>query len=155
MCYKTSRAGRWWCSSIIPALLRQGQVDLCEFEVRLIYREGSWTAKATQRNPVLKITTKPKNQTESKSNQVKTKSPNFQKALFVRTGMVSLFHPGYSGPLWNRFALFWSQMVQWQIFGSPRWLIWNFPILTKGFLWCKTHPLDLRAVPSCWELKSC
>jgi hypothetical protein len=37
---------------LIPALRRQRQVDLCEFEVSLIYRVSSRKAKATQRNPV-------------------------------------------------------------------------------------------------------
>ena len=37
-----------------PALRRQGQADLCEFEANLVYRVSSRTAKATQRNPVLK-----------------------------------------------------------------------------------------------------
>ena len=30
------------------------QVDLCEFEASLVYRESSRTARATQRNPVSK-----------------------------------------------------------------------------------------------------
>jgi hypothetical protein len=29
-------------------------MDLCEFEVRLVYRMSSWTAMATQRYPVSK-----------------------------------------------------------------------------------------------------
>jgi hypothetical protein len=36
------------------ALGRQRQVDLCEFKVSLVYRTNSWTARATQRNPVSK-----------------------------------------------------------------------------------------------------
>ena len=40
---------------MIPALRRQRQVDLCEFEGSLIYRASSRTAMAvTQRNPVSK-----------------------------------------------------------------------------------------------------
>jgi hypothetical protein len=30
------------------------QEDLCEFKAILVYRANSWTAKATQRNPVSK-----------------------------------------------------------------------------------------------------
>ena len=39
---------------LIPALRRQRQADLCDFEASLVYRAGSRTARAvTQRNPVL------------------------------------------------------------------------------------------------------
>ena len=41
--------------TLIPALGRQMQVDLCEFEASLIYRVSSRTARAaTQTNAVLK-----------------------------------------------------------------------------------------------------
>ena len=43
---------------IISALGKQRQVDLSEFEDSLVYSVSSRTAKATQRNPVLKTTTK-------------------------------------------------------------------------------------------------
>ena len=39
---------------MIPALGRQRQVDLCEFEASLGYIVSSRTAWATQRNPVSK-----------------------------------------------------------------------------------------------------
>jgi hypothetical protein len=39
---------------LIPALRRQREVDLCEFEASLVYRVNLSTAKSTQRNPVLK-----------------------------------------------------------------------------------------------------
>ena len=40
---------------LIPALGRQKQADLCEFEASLMYRASSRTiSKAIQRNPVLK-----------------------------------------------------------------------------------------------------
>jgi hypothetical protein len=35
-------------------LSRQRQADLCDFEASLVYRVSSRTARATQRNPVLK-----------------------------------------------------------------------------------------------------
>jgi hypothetical protein len=38
---------------VVPALGRQRQEDLCEFEASLVYRVSSRTARATQRNPVL------------------------------------------------------------------------------------------------------
>ena len=41
---------------MIPALGRQRQADLCEFETSLVYRASSMTgSKATQRNSVSKI----------------------------------------------------------------------------------------------------
>jgi hypothetical protein len=39
---------------LIPALRSQRQVDLCVLKASLIYIVSSRTAKATQRNPVLK-----------------------------------------------------------------------------------------------------
>ena len=35
-----------------PALRRQRQVDLCEFEASLVYRVSSRTAEVTQRKPI-------------------------------------------------------------------------------------------------------
>ena len=43
--------GQWWHMSLIPALRRQRQVVLCEFEASLVYRK---TVNATKRNPVSK-----------------------------------------------------------------------------------------------------
>jgi hypothetical protein len=37
-----------------PALRRKWQADLYEFKASLVYRTSSRTARATQRNPVLK-----------------------------------------------------------------------------------------------------
>ena len=37
---------------LIPALGRQRQANLCEFEASLVYKINSRTARATQRNPV-------------------------------------------------------------------------------------------------------
>jgi hypothetical protein len=45
----------WWRTPLIPALRKQRQEDLCEFEASLVYRVSSMTARAvTQRNPVSK-----------------------------------------------------------------------------------------------------
>ena len=57
---------------LIPAVRRQRQVDVCEFEASLVYRVSSRTARATERNPVLKKKTKP--------NQNKTKIKMFHSA---------------------------------------------------------------------------
>ena len=45
---------------MIPALGRQRQVDLYEFEASLVYRVSSGTARDTHRNPVSKQTNKKK-----------------------------------------------------------------------------------------------
>jgi hypothetical protein len=39
---------------MIPALERQGEADLCEFKVSLVYKASSRTARDTQRNQALK-----------------------------------------------------------------------------------------------------
>ena len=54
-------AGQWWCTPLIPALGKQRQVDLCEFEASLVYRASSRTARAIQRNPVSKKQNKANN----------------------------------------------------------------------------------------------
>ena len=43
---------------LIPVLERQRQVDLCEFEVRLVYRTSFRIAQVTQRNPISNKTNK-------------------------------------------------------------------------------------------------
>jgi hypothetical protein len=40
----------WLCTPLIPALGRQRQVELCEFEFILVYRASSSTARVTQRH---------------------------------------------------------------------------------------------------------
>ena len=44
----------WWRRPLIPALRRQRQADLCEFEASLVYRVSSCVVWETQRNPVSK-----------------------------------------------------------------------------------------------------
>ena len=47
---------------VISALRRQRQVDFCiQFKVILVYKVSSRTARAIQRNPVLKKTNKQRN----------------------------------------------------------------------------------------------
>jgi hypothetical protein len=50
----TFKSHMWGCTPLTPALRRQRQVDLCGFEASLVYRASSRTARATQRNPLLK-----------------------------------------------------------------------------------------------------
>ena len=49
-----NRVGWWWHTPLIPALGKQRQVDLCEFEASLVYRASSRTATAILKNFVLK-----------------------------------------------------------------------------------------------------
>ena len=42
----------WWHRPLTPALRRQRQVDLCEFQASLGYTVNSRTAKVIQRNPM-------------------------------------------------------------------------------------------------------
>jgi hypothetical protein len=53
----TQIAGQWWDLPLIPAE-RQRQVDLFEFDINLVYRVSSRTARDAQRNPVLENTMK-------------------------------------------------------------------------------------------------
>ena len=46
-------ARQWWCTPLIPAVWRQRQVDLCEFEVSLIYRASSSTGSKATEKPCL------------------------------------------------------------------------------------------------------
>jgi hypothetical protein len=42
-----NKGARWWHISLIPALRRERQLELCEFEASLDYRESFSTAKDT------------------------------------------------------------------------------------------------------------
>jgi hypothetical protein len=65
---KNFSAGQWWCMPLIPALGGRGR-QISEFKASLVYRVSSRTARATQRNPVLK-------KQKTKTNKQKTeKSP--------------------------------------------------------------------------------
>lgn len=45
---KKKKQGRvWWHTALIPALRKQGQVDRCEFETKLVYIVGPRTARDT------------------------------------------------------------------------------------------------------------
>jgi hypothetical protein len=51
---KQGLPGQWWRIPLIPALRRQRQLDLYEFETSRVYRVSSRTARAIQRIPVSK-----------------------------------------------------------------------------------------------------
>lgn len=47
---------------LTPALGRQRQASLCDFQASLVYRASSWMVRATQRDPVWRKETKQNNQ---------------------------------------------------------------------------------------------
>jgi len=53
---------------VIPAPRRQRQADLCEFEASWVYRVSSRTARATQRNCILKKKKNPNNRKGGRTN---------------------------------------------------------------------------------------
>jgi len=62
----------------MAALRGQRQVDLGEFEVSLVYRVSSRTARATQRNPESKQKKSPQNKTKTKIQNTLTNQPTKQ-----------------------------------------------------------------------------
>ena len=61
------------CTPFIPALRRQRQAALCEFEVSLVYRGRFRTARATQKNPVLGKKKKKKRKEEKRREKKRKK----------------------------------------------------------------------------------
>ena len=58
MSKKFKLAGWWWRMPLIPALGRQRQADLCEFEASLVYRSlFPGQPPKPQRKPYLETTT--------------------------------------------------------------------------------------------------
>jgi hypothetical protein len=68
----TLAARQRWYRLLIPALGRQRQADFYEFKGSLVYRVSFRTARATQRNPVLKTQ---QQQTKTKTKKPKLKDP--------------------------------------------------------------------------------
>ena len=60
--------GQWWLTSLIPALGRQREADLCEFEASLVYRISSRTASKT-RETLFQKTMKQKQNRKKKKNE--------------------------------------------------------------------------------------
>jgi hypothetical protein len=82
-------AGRWWCTSLIPAVGRQRQVDFSEFEASLVYKVSSRTATAIQRNPVLE---KPNQKSKKAKTKTKTTKNKERKALSVYSKGQHILH---------------------------------------------------------------
>ena len=51
---KERLVGQWWYVPLIPALLRQRQMDLCEFKASLVYRVSSRTGSIATEKPCLR-----------------------------------------------------------------------------------------------------
>ncbi|ERE86443.1 dol-P-Man:Man(7)GlcNAc(2)-PP-Dol alpha-1,6-mannosyltransferase isoform 1 [Cricetulus griseus] len=84
------KSGGFWRTPLIPALGRQRQGDLCEFEGNLVSRASSKTAKATQRNPVLK------NQKKKKKKKSSGRQPLLFLGLLVTVAAIHLIACPYT-----------------------------------------------------------
>ena len=62
--------------SLIPALGRQSQMNLCGFRVSMVYRWNSRIARATQKNPVSKNQNQPNKQTKNPKTTMTKKEKN-------------------------------------------------------------------------------
>jgi hypothetical protein len=62
----------WYYTSLMAALRRQRQMDLCEFEASLVYRVSCSTARTTQRN----LSQKHKNSNNQRKRRGKRKRRN-------------------------------------------------------------------------------
>ena len=84
----------WWCTFFIPALGRQRQVDLYEFEASLVYQASSRTARTIDRNLVWKNkpkTKKPKKPKKPKNQKTKKPKTNKQTPQNNKTPLCSTF----------------------------------------------------------------
>jgi hypothetical protein len=59
----------WWHTPLISALLGGRGRRISEFEASLVYKVSSRTARAIQRNPVLKIKTKQQQQNQQQQRE--------------------------------------------------------------------------------------
>lgn len=73
-CYRLVKKARWWKHiSLIPALGRLRQADICEFKASLIYRASSRAAKETLSRKTIQT-----NKQTTTSKQYKTKNSQNQ-----------------------------------------------------------------------------
>ena len=68
----------WWHMPLIPALGGRDR-QISDFETNLIYRMSSMTARATQKNPVSKNSTK-QNKTRNKKKKKEEKQRSLRKS---------------------------------------------------------------------------
>ena len=73
---------RWWCTALIPALGRQRQVDVHEFEAILVYQVTSRTGSKTTEKPCLKQANKQKQKSKNKTNKQKKNFSSLKLAKF-------------------------------------------------------------------------
>ena len=73
---KRTIKGQRWRTSLILALRRQRQVDLCEFKASLVYKANSKTAWVTQKSPVLNNQKRSPRKMEQHGNGKKLKHTN-------------------------------------------------------------------------------
>jgi hypothetical protein len=50
----SSKLVMWWHVTLIPALWKERQLDLCEFEASLVYRVSSLNSQGYTEKPCLK-----------------------------------------------------------------------------------------------------
>jgi hypothetical protein len=79
-----SRGWAWWHTHLIPALKRQRQVGLSEFQASLVYRENSKIARATQKDSNLeKQTNKIPNKQKSGIRLYRIAIPSERIQMFI------------------------------------------------------------------------
>ena len=69
MINRETKPSSGWYTPSIPALERQKQVDLCEFEVSLVYRGNSRIGSKATEKPCLGKQNKIKSKTKPKTNK--------------------------------------------------------------------------------------
>ena len=69
MTERRKEAGQWWYMSLVPALRRQSQADLCDFKASLVYRASFRTTTATERTLLQKVEEVVEEKKEGKENK--------------------------------------------------------------------------------------
>lgn len=69
MTERRKEAGQWWYRSLVSALRRQSQADLCDFKASLVYRASFRTTTATERTLLQKVEEVVEEKKEGKENK--------------------------------------------------------------------------------------